>query len=170
MRLEDGPARLEWGNVSVARQLGSGNSVPAYYDMERQRRHRKMFMAMAFGDPEQYAGYGLRAGALSNDPVEQPTQRWHDGKPFSRCRPPRCRPRSSGPRSSCLSDPSLQQPAPASHHAPSDHEMRGSDFTDETRSQQASAGAAKWLTPKSCPPSPGKLKAATSRRARLKGN
>ena len=29
-------------------------------DMERQRHHQKMFMAMAFGGPEQYAGSGLR--------------------------------------------------------------------------------------------------------------
>jgi hemoglobin len=29
-------------------------------DMERQRRHQKMFMAMAFGGPDQYAGEGLR--------------------------------------------------------------------------------------------------------------
>ena len=29
-------------------------------DMERQRRHQKMFMAMAFGGPAQYAGEGLR--------------------------------------------------------------------------------------------------------------
>jgi hemoglobin len=29
-------------------------------DMERQRHHQKMFMAMAFGGPEQYAGNGLR--------------------------------------------------------------------------------------------------------------
>ena len=29
-------------------------------DMERQRRHQKMFMAMAFESPEQYAGNGLR--------------------------------------------------------------------------------------------------------------
>lgn len=29
-------------------------------DMKRQRRHQKMFMAMAFGAPDQYAGDGLR--------------------------------------------------------------------------------------------------------------